>query len=235
MLFVARRRLPDVTSHRYDGCMLRVLAFAPLFVATLASLPSICPAQQPAPHHGPQNTAATKGEALIDALASYPFGDVYTDDISMTNSIAYAGKKVDDNNGVIPPTPVKAIGDLGKPAIPLLISHLNDQRSTQAQYRQQPVPLAYLALDLLLHLTDMNDERVIVPGCEQHGLGDCMQPDFYFSPDASDPNVLNSVQKDWAEENKRQPINFVYPSWWREEPPSTPRATASTPPPQRQQ
>lgn len=191
--------------------MSRVLVFA--VALTLVSFH--CLAQQPAQRNVPQNTAATKNEALIDALVSYPFGEVYGDDITAANSITYAGKKVDDNNGVIPVPQVKAIADLGYPAIPLLISHLADQRPTKAEYRQQAVPLAYLALDLLLHMTDMNDERVVVPGCEQHGLGDCMQPDFYFSPDASDPNVLSSVQKDWVEENKRQPINFVYPSWWR--------------------
>ena len=201
----------------YDGCMYRVLAFPILFALALASSPSICVSQ------APQGKTASKNEALIDSLVSYPFGEVYSDDIAMTNSITHFGKAVDDNNGVIPAPPVKAIADLGKPAIPLLISHLNDQRPTKAEYRQQPVPVAYLALDLLLHFTDMNDERVVVPGCEQHGLGDCMQPDFYFSPDATDPNVLASVLKDWAQENERQPINFVYPSWWRS-------ALAATPP-----
>lgn len=191
--------------------MSRVLIFA----VGLTLVSPHCLAQQGAQRSAPQNTAAMKNEALVDALLSYPFGEVYADDITATNSVTYSGKKVDDNNGVIPVPAVKAIADLGQPALPLLISHLTDQRPTQAEYRKQPVPLAYLALDLLLHLTDMNDERVVVPGCEEHGLGDCMQPDFYFSPDASDPNVLSSVQKDWAEENKRQPINFVYPSWWR--------------------
>ncbi len=118
-------------------------------------------------------------------------------------------------DGVIPAPLLRAIADLGQAAIPLLISHLTDQRPTQAQYRQQPVPVAYLALDLLLHMTDMNDERVVVPGCEQHGLGDCMQPDFYFSPDTTDPNTFASVQKDWAEENKKQAIKLVSPPWWR--------------------
>jgi len=111
---------------------------------------------------------------------------------------------------------VQAIANLGQSSISLLIAHLSDQRPTQAKYRQQPVPAAYLALDLLLHLTDMNDERVIIPQCEQHGLGDCMQPDFYFSPDTTDPNTLASVQKSWLEENKKQPIKFVYPPWWRQ-------------------
>jgi len=203
--------------------MSRAFVFIILFAVALLPLSPLCTAQQAAQRSTPQTTAAAKNEALIDALVSYPFGEVYSDDISMTNSITYAGKKVDDNNGVVPVPAVKAIGDLGSPAILLLISHLNDQRPTQAQYRQQRVPLAYLALDLLLHLTDMNDERVVVPGCEQHGLGDCMQPDFYFSPDASDPNVFTSVQKDWFEENKRQPINFVYPSWWRSDGPNPER------------
>jgi len=211
--------------------MSRVLAFVISFTVALVVLPSFC-AAQPAPQPGArQNTAATKNEALVDALVSFPFGEIYTDDIMATNSITYCCKMVDDNNGVIPAPPVKAIAELGQPAIPLLIGHLSDQRSTKAQYRHQPVPLAYLALDMLLHMTDMNDERVIVPGCEQHGLGDCMQPDFYFSPDASDPNVLTSVQKDWAEENKRQPINFVYPPWWRiGEPEKPPRSTVNPAP-----
>jgi hypothetical protein len=181
-----------------------------------------CFAQQPAPSPKPSNVAASKNEALIDALTTCPFGDVYSDDISTTNSITYFGKSVSENpgDGVVPAPQVRAIVDLGRAAIPLLISHLTDQRPTLAQYRQQPVPVAYLVLDLLLHMTDMNDERVVVPGCEQHGLGDCMQPEFYFSPDTSDTNTLASVKKDWSDENKRQPINFVYPPWWRRAPQS---------------
>lgn len=135
----------------------------------------------------------------------------------VANSITHLGKKVSEtDDGVVPAPPVRAIADLGQAAIPLLINHLNDQRPTLALYRQQPVSVGYLALDLLLHLTDMNDERVVAPGCEQHGLGDCMQPEFYFSPDTTDPNTLTSVQKDWAEENKKQPIKVTYPSWWRQ-------------------
>jgi hypothetical protein len=172
--------------------------------------------QTPAPPTKPASATATKNEALIDALSIYPFGEVYSEDITNANSITHFGKKLSETDeGVVPAPPVRGIADLGTVAIPLLISHLADQRPTQALYRQQPVPVAYLALDLLLHLTDMNDERVVVPGCEQHGLSDCMQPEFYFSPDAADPNTLASVQKDWAEENKKQPINFVYPTWWR--------------------
>jgi hypothetical protein len=188
-----------------------------------------CLAQQPvspkqaAPPAKPSNVAAAKNEALIDALVTYPFGEVYTEDINTNNSITYAGKPVTDNpgDGVVPPAQLRAIAELGQAAIPLLISHLTDQRPTQALYRQQPVAVAYLVLDLLLRMTDMNDERVVVPGCEQHGLGDCMQPEFYFSPDTSDPNTLASVRKDWADENRRQPINFVYPPWWRPDSVST--------------
>lgn len=187
-----------------------------------------CFAQQPAPSAKPANVAAIKNEALIDALTTVPFGEVYTEDITTNNSISYFGKAVSENpgDGVVPAPQLKAIADLGALAIPLLISHLADQRPTLATYHQQPVPLAYLALDLLLHMTDMNDERVIVPGCEQHGLGDCMQPDFYFSPDTRDPNTLASVKKDWTEENKRQPINFVYPPWWRVDPNAHPAPAA---------
>ena len=174
-----------------------------------------CPAQQATPHSSQSNVAA-KNEALIDALRTYPFGEVYSEDITNANSIAHFGKKLSESDaGVVPVPPVRAIADLGQAAIPLLISHLTDQRPTQAEYRHQAVPVAYLALDLLLHMTDMNDERVVVPGCEQHGLGDCMQPDFYFSPDNTDPNTFASVQRDWIDENKKQPIKFIYPSWWR--------------------
>lgn len=195
--------------------MPRLHAFVPCFGLLLVVLPGF--AQQPAPSPKSANATAAKNEALIDALTTYAFGDVYSEDVTTTNSITYAGKSVSENpgDGVIPAPQIRAIADLGRPAIPLLISHLTDQRRTLAQYHQQPVPVAYLALDLLLHMTDMNDERVIVPGCEQHGLGDCMQPEFYFSPDNTDPNTLASVQKDWSDENKKQPINFIYPPWWR--------------------
>ncbi len=198
-------------------------------VLPLASLP--CVAQPAAPRPKPANPAATRNEALIDALTTIPFGELYTEDITNTNSISYFGKSVSENpgDGVVPAPQLRAIADLGQAAIPLLISHLTDQRPTLATYHQQPVPVAYLVLDLLLHMTDMNDERVVVPGCEQHGLGDCMQPEFYFSPDTQDPNTLASVQKDWADENKTQPINFVYPPWWRPDtsvPPVKPAAPA---------
>jgi hypothetical protein len=188
-----------------------------------------CFAQPPAPRTKPSNLAAAKNEALIDALTTYPFGEVYTEDVTATNSITYSGKSVSDNpgDGVIPPPQLRAIAELGSAAIPLLINHLTDQRPTQALYQQQPVPVAYLVLDLLLHMTDMNDERVMVPGCEHHGLGDCMQPEFYFSPDTRDPNTLDSVKKDWTDENLKQPINFTYPPWWRPErtpPPPMPAA-----------
>ena len=173
-------------------------------------------AQTPSRPAGVQTVAATKNEALIDALIAYPFGDVYSEDVSSANSITHVGKQASEaDQGIIPVPPVRAIANLGQQAIPLLIAHLTDQRPSQAKYREQPVPAAYLALDLLLHITDMNDERVVVPQCEQHGLGDCMQPDFYFSPDTSDPNTFSSVQKSWLEENKKQPIKFVEPTWWR--------------------
>ena len=182
----------------------------------LASL--TCFAQQAAPRPKP-SPAGAKNEALIDALTTCPFGDIYTEDITNTNSVTYFGKAVSENpgDGVIPAPQIRAIAELEQAAIPLLIGHLADQRPTLARYHQQPVPVAYIVLDLLLHMTDMNDERTVVPGCEQHGLGDCMQPDFYFSPDTTDPNVLTSVQKDWVDENKKQPIGFIYPPWWRPE------------------
>jgi hypothetical protein len=184
---------------------------------TLVLLP--CFAQQPAPRPKPANIAATKNEALIDELRTYPFGEVYTEDVNNTNSITYSGKPVTENpgDGVVPPPQLRAIAELGQASIPLLISHLTDQRPTLAIYHQQPVSVGYLVLDLLLHMTDMNDERVMVPGCEHNGLGDCMQPEFYFSPDTRDPNMLASVKKEWTDENQKQPINFIYPPWWRPE------------------
>ncbi len=198
--------------------------YALVLLCGLASMAPFCLAQQATPRATQSNVGA-KNEALIDALRSYPFGEVYSDDIMNANSITHFGKKLSESDaGVVPVPAVRAIANLGQAGIPLLISHLTDQRPTQAEYRHEPVPVAYLALDLLLHMTDMNDERVIVPGCDQHGLGDCMQPEFYFTPDTTDPNTLASVQKDWMDENKKQPIKFIYPMWWRPEP--NPRPTA---------
>ncbi len=215
---------------RYDECMPRFHTFLVCCVLPVLLIP--CLAQQPAPHTKPSSAAAAKNEALIDALTTYPFGEVYNEDVNATNSITYSGKPVSDNpgDGVVPPPQLRAIAELGQPAIPLLINHLADQRPTLALYQQQPVPVAYLVLDLLLHMTDMNDERVMVPGCEHHGLGDCMQPEFYFSPDTKDPNTLASVKKDWTDENQKQPINFIYPPWWR--PDNTPAPTKPSEPQQ---
>lgn len=205
--------------------MSRSHAFVLFCVCILASLN--CFAQQPTPKAKPTSVPAAKNEALIDALTTIPFGDIYTEDIANNNSVTYFGKAVSENpgDGVVPAPQLRAIAELGQAAIPLLISHLTDRRPTMAMYHQQAVPVAYVVLDLLLHMTDMNDERVVVPGCEQHGLGDCMQPDFYFSPDTSDPNTLASVQKEWTEENKKQPIGFIYPPWWR--PDARPAKTAA--------
>ncbi|MFZ0708099.1 MAG: hypothetical protein WAM71_21045 [Candidatus Korobacteraceae bacterium] len=207
--------------------MLRFRAIALVCSITLVCFNGF--AQQQAPHPKSSTVAASKNEALIDALTNVPFGEVYSEDISNNNSITYFGKSVSENpgDGVVPAPQLRAIAELGQVAIPLLISHLTDQRPTRAIYNQQPVPVAYLALDLLLHMTDMNDERVVVPGCEQHGLGDCMQPEFYFSPDTKDPNTLASVQTEWTDENNKQAINFVYPPWWRPEGTVVPAPPAS--------
>ena len=110
---------------------------------------------------------------------------------------------------------VKAIADMGQASIPLLIKHLDDTRPTQATYHHQPVPVAYLALDMLLHMTDMNDERTVEPQCSDEGLGACMQPQYYFPPDTSDLNAMQSVKAMWKQANEQQPIRLVYPTMWR--------------------
>jgi hypothetical protein len=213
--------------------MFRPRCFASLCASFLLATAVSAAAQQPAPSAtaAPKRAATVNPESLIDALAAYPFGAVYSEDINQPNSITFAGKPIDDNYGVIPAAPVLQIFNLGqKVAIPLLIAHLTDQRPSQATYHDQPVPVAYLALDMLLSLTDVNDERAVVPGCEQNGLGDCMQPEFYFSPDTTDPNKMTDVQKAWAEENRKQPIALIYPNRWRSAEPAAPPAAAKVPP-----
>lgn len=211
-------------------------AFLCLIVLLLA-VTSIAQQRPPASTPAPKAAAAVNPESLMDALAAYPFGAVYTEDVNTPSSITFSGKVIDENYGVVPAAPVLQIFNLGrKVAVPLLIAHLTDQRPSHATYHDQPVPVAYLALDMLLNLSDMNDERVVVPACEQRGLGDCMQPEFYFPPDASDPNRLADVQKAWLEENKKKPIQWVYPTRWRSAPPAAHPNVAPNPqaqPPQR--
>src|SRR3974377_1846969 len=93
-----------------------------LLTLTFAGTASL--GQQPASRPALANTAATKQEALIDALLSYPFGEIYSEDVSATNSITYAGKRSEGNDRVTPVAPVRDIANLDQAAIPLLMSHL---------------------------------------------------------------------------------------------------------------
>lgn len=106
---------------------------------------------------------------------------------------------------------IKAILALEQNAIPLLIEHLDDVRPSSATFRGKRVPIAYVVLDLLLHISAAaHDSRIFIPDCADDGLGACIEPGFYFRPDVS-RSEMKGVRANWQRLETQRPIAFVYP------------------------
>jgi hypothetical protein len=178
---------------------------------------------------GGQATIAPSGreiqsstDAIIDELVSTPnFGVVYIADGAGDGTVL---------NGN-PAAAVKEIVNLRDKAIPLLIRHLDDTRTTSALYKggnhwanPLAVPVGYLCLDILSQI--VGDNRILfVEGqrdCDSDGMGACIQPKYYFDPDAysvgkgdhllPSKKVLN-VKRNWESARQIGLLKFSFPSW----------------------
>ncbi len=173
----------------------------------------------PAPS-GPETQSST--DAIIDELVSTPnFGVVYIADGAGDGTVL---------NGS-PAVAVKKIVNLREKAIPLLIRHLNDTRTTSARYKggnhwanPVAVPVGYLCLDILSQIVGDNS-TLFVEGhrdCDSDGMGACIQPKYYFDPDAysvgqgdhllPSKKVLN-VKRNWESARQIGLLKFSFPSW----------------------
>jgi hypothetical protein len=190
--------------------MRRLILLAPisiLFLSLVAAEPSL---------------SQVKDEQLIDALTATDFthtkrGHIYFEDGTSDGTVTELGASVkcEYETCVVPLPPLKAIALLGPKSIPLLIEHLDDTRLTRATFQHRPVPVGFVALDLLMHFTDLRDERMYIPDCYDDGLGSCVQPSFYFRPDQTYQTQMALVKTNWKRVQKEKAIQFVYPSWWR--------------------
>jgi hypothetical protein len=162
-----------------------------------------------------------KNDQLIDALTTADFthpqrSDIYFDDGASDGTVTELGSPVECNYTCVVPLPaLKAIAALGPNSIPLLIEHLDDTRLSRATFRHRPVPVGFVALDLLMHFTGYRDSRMYIPDCSDDGLGACVQPGFYFRPDQALQTQMALVKTNWKRIQKEKTIQFVYPNWWR--------------------
>jgi hypothetical protein len=169
---------------------------------------------------GPEIQSST--DAIIDELVSTPnFGVVYIADGAGDGTVL---------NGS-PAAAVKKIVNLRDKAIPLLIRHLDDTRTTSALYKggnhwanPLAVPVGYLCLDILSQIVGDNG-ILFVEGqrdCDSDGMGACIQPKYYFDPDAysvgqgdhllPSKKVLN-VKRNWESARQIGLLKFSFPSW----------------------
>jgi hypothetical protein len=112
-----------------------------------------------------------------------------------------------------PDARVKAVVDLKRSAVPLLIDHLDDRRPTRILFNGRPTPLSHVALDILSHVVKPNDKLFILD-CADDGLGACFQPGYYFRPDAS-MDQMRVAKSNWQKAYKSGTIQFEYPHQWR--------------------
>jgi hypothetical protein len=170
----------------------------------------------------PRATFARRGsdgheatEDLIGELASTPdFGIVYVADG------AGDGTVLNDK----PSAAVKKIVNLSDAAIPLLIRHLDDTRTTSAMYKggkywAKPitVPVGYLCLDILSQIVK-DKKELFVQGrrdCDFDGMGACIRSKYYFYPEAAylRSSKVPSVKGNWEAANQVGLLKFRFPSW----------------------
>lgn len=158
------------------------------------------------------STPAREIEPLLEVLARTPFGPVYADDGAGDGTVTQSGEIIGSGPTVRPVSAVKAIVDLRGVAIPLLIDHLDDSRPTAITFESRRVPLGHVALDILMHIT-RSTKRIFFSDCGDDGLGACVQPGYYFRPDATRAE-MRAVKARWDTARKRGWVRFEYPSWW---------------------
>jgi hypothetical protein len=106
---------------------------------------------------------------------------------------------------------VKAILACPKSAATVLVKHLDDRMLTHvlAETASNPpgtgdpglitrrVVLGVLALDLLLQMFVEPSSTVYIADCADDSLGACVEPEFYFRPDAG-VAIAQSTKKAWS-------------------------------------
>jgi hypothetical protein len=181
---------------RASSVSLLVCAFAVSFQAAQGSAP-----------------LRTEREQLLYALTKVDLGSVYFDDGASDGSVTQIGQRIESGPNLKPDARVKAVVDLRGSAIPLLIEHLDDARQTRILFKGKPVPLGHIALDILTSIIKPNSD-VDIPDCGDDGLGACIDPHYYFRPDAS-LSEMKRVKGNWRRLYRRGTIVYVYPEWWR--------------------
>jgi hypothetical protein len=154
--------------------------------------------------------AKTDPEKLIRALAGVNFGKVYFEDGAADGSVTDE-QTITVNEGSGAFAPVRSILDLKDRAIPLLIEHLDDQQPTRTKFNGQPVPLGYVALDILMNVIGTN-HKVFFTDCRDDGLGACVEPEYYFRPDA-DSVEMRKVKAHWQRLRSAGGLKFHEPSF----------------------
>jgi hypothetical protein len=126
-----------------------------------------------------QSRLANRIDGYFDALANASFGNVYSDDGAGDGSITALGKVLESGPTVLPLPVVKAIVDLKSSALSALIDRLDSTRATRISFKGKPVPLGYLALDILTKIVRETDS-IFIKNCADDGLGACIEPGSTF-------------------------------------------------------
>ena len=178
-----------------------------------------------------QRYAAASPERHIEALTSAPILVTYVEDGAADSSVT----NVDANSmrvGVVeePIPSVRDMINLRERAIPTLIAHLDDARLTSAKLcsylpggRSEcaPVPVGYVCLDILMNI--VRGPTIIRRECGADGFGACMEPGYYFRPDAyvhkGDRLVasreVHRVKLNWQRAYRKHHLKYQYPEWWK--------------------
>ena len=194
-----------------------------LVIVVLLSLQPLTQSQVTASRAGAAQSKSSDSpettDTLLSKLAEEPnLGIVYIDDGSGEGTV------VDQT----PNTVVRQIVALGSPAIPILIAHLDDKRSTSAlykggKYRNDPVrvPLGFVVLDILMQISK-DTGALYVNGhkhCEFDGMGACIKaryyakPDVFLSRDPSSEKKVENLKAAWAAAYHRGVVKFEKPDW----------------------
>ena len=178
-----------------------------------------------------QRYAAASAERHIDALISAPTLVTYVDDGAADSSVTNVDAHSMRVAVVEEPIPsVRDIINLRQRAIPMLIAHLDDTRLTSAELcsyfpagRKEcaPVPVGYVCLDILRNI--VRAPKVIVNECGDDGLGACIEPGYYFRPDAYvrkgghfvAPVEVHRVKSNWQRAYRKRYLKYEYPEWWK--------------------
>ncbi len=170
------------------------------------------------------STTADYEKYIAPLLSVKDFGMHYYDDGAADASVIYPSSA--SNVYERPLDPISSLIRLGKKSHPLLIDCLSDERLTAVWFagntttREMRVPLGYVCLDLLMHVTE--SKIVFEADCANDGLGACVNTGYYFRPDdyfhcavgwekcVARPWIA-VVQKNWARLHKQRRLQFHNP------------------------